>query len=166
MRTNRNRIWWISGCLVVSGWFSARALPPDEGGSVPQDYRKWTHVSSTVIGPKSAIFGPEGGIHHIYANDGAVEGLKSGKYRDGSAFVYDLLEIKELEGVTKESTRRRLDLMIKDGKGGKDSGNWVFRRFMGDNWREDVLKPEERDGCFQCHTRRKGADYVFSVYRN
>ena len=91
--------------------------------------------------------------------------MKSGKFRDGSAFVYDLLEIKEFEGVTKESTRRRLDLMIKDGERGKDSGGWVFRRFMGANWREDALKPEERDGCFKCHARRKSADYVFSVYR-
>jgi hypothetical protein len=52
----------------------------------------------------------------------------------------------------------------KDGERGKDSGGRVFRRFMGDNWREDVLKHEERDGCFQCHARRKSADYVFSVY--
>ena len=52
-----------------------------------------------------------------------------------------------------------------DGEGGKDSGGWVFRRFMGDNWSEDVLKAEERGRCFKCHARRKSEDYVFSVYR-
>ncbi len=47
---------------AVSGWISARALPPDEKTAVPEDYRKWTHVRSTVIGPKSPIFGPEGSL--------------------------------------------------------------------------------------------------------
>ena len=70
-------------------------------------------------------------MHHIYANDGDAEGLKSGKYPDGSAFVYDLLEIKESDGITKESTRRRIDLMTRMAKeartpvAGCSAGSWA-----------------------------------------
>jgi hypothetical protein len=38
-------------------------------------------------------------------------------------------------------------------------------RFVGDSKTERGLTEEHRALCFQCHTRRKDADFVFSEYR-
>ena len=58
----------------------------------PEGYRQWTHVSSTYIGPQSAAFEKNGGLHHIYANKQAVEGYRTGRFPEGSVIVADFLE--------------------------------------------------------------------------
>src|SRR5215469_18954525 len=74
----------------------------DDMASFPKEFRKWAHVKSVLVGPQSAAFATEGGIHHIYANDKALEGYETGKFPDGSVIVYDLLETKEIAGNTIE----------------------------------------------------------------
>src|SRR5262245_44936025 len=105
--------WLAIGAAASSGWVYVQAGPPDDAPRLP-DYRGWTHVKSVLIGPKSAAFATEGGIHHIYANEKALEGLRTGRFPDGSTLIYDLLEVKEGDGVTSEGSRRRLDVMVKD----------------------------------------------------
>jgi len=70
--------------------------------SFPEAFRKWAHVKSVLVGPQSLAFATDGGIHHIYANDKALEGYDTGKFPDGSVIVYDLLETKEIAGNTIE----------------------------------------------------------------
>src|SRR5262245_31661368 len=159
------RLWLLAGCLALAGWLSASAEEPTDDTAVPNDYRKWTHLKSSLVGPKSKIFDAEGGIHHIYANDKAMEGLKTGKYPEGAALVYDLLEVKEANAITTEGSRRRIDLMVKNREQGKDTGGWVFQRFMCDNWHDDVLKPADRSSCFDCHKKQMQKDSVFSAFR-
>src|SRR5215831_10060463 len=99
----------------------------------PQDYRKWTHVKSQVIGVQSQFFASGGGIHHIYANERAMEGLQTGKFADGSILIFDLLEARETAGVTVEGARQRIDMMVKDTQRFAASGGWGFERFAGDS---------------------------------
>ncbi len=117
------------------------------------------------VGPKSRVFETEGGVHHIYANDKAMEGLKTGKFPEGACLVYDLLELKEADGVALEGTRRRIDVMVKNEARGKENGGWDFQRFMGDHWQVDVLTAKERTSCFNCHSKQKAKDFVFSTFR-
>ncbi|HEX6929881.1 MAG TPA: cytochrome P460 family protein, partial [Gammaproteobacteria bacterium] len=58
----------------------------------PEGYREWTHVKSMVIREGHPLFASFGGIHHLYANDKAMEGYRSGKFPDGAVIVFDLLE--------------------------------------------------------------------------
>ena len=75
----------------------------------PAGYRQWTHVKSTLIGPQHPRFAANGGLHHFYANEKALEGYRTGKFPDGAVLVDDLLEIKDIGGgITAESTRRRV----------------------------------------------------------
>jgi len=73
--------------------------------------------------------------------------------------------MKETDGLAVEGTRRRIDMMVKNAERGKDTGGWDFKRFMGDNWRADVLTPTQRTNCFNCHARQKAKDHVFSTFR-
>lgn len=128
----------------------------------PEGYRKWVHVKSTLIGPQSPAFERNGGIHHFYANDKALEGYGSGAFPDGSVLVDDLLEAKDAAGVTSDGTRRRVAVMVKQGLRFRETGGWGFEVFKGDG-RDAALDAAAKAACFACH--KSGRDSVFSEFR-
>jgi hypothetical protein len=127
----------------------------------PRDYRLWAHVKSAIVGPESAAFATEGGIHHIYANDEAVEGYLSGKFPEGSILVYDLLETNVVQGNTVEGRERRVDVMVKRSESYPDTGGWGFASFAP----SDREPGAPKSGCFGCHSGRESRDSVFSEFR-
>ncbi|HKV42357.1 MAG TPA: cytochrome P460 family protein [Blastocatellia bacterium] len=146
--------------LTVRPW--AR---PNGGIAYPADYRRWAVAKSTLVGPQSAFFATEGGIHHIYANEKAMEGYSSGKFLDGAILVYELLETKEVNGLTLEGRRRRVDVMVKEKQTYGETGGWGFASFTGDNRSDGTLSAERSAACFACHASRKDHDFVFSEFR-
>jgi hypothetical protein len=131
----------------------------------PAEYRKWTHVKSTLIGSEHPRFATNGGLHHFYANDKALEGYQSGKFPDGAVLVDDLLEVRDAGGgVTTEGTRRRVAVMMKDQVRFRDSGGWGFEIFKGDE-SAPSLNAEGKAACFACHGKQKDHDLVYSQYR-
>ena len=132
----------------------------------PDGYRRWTHVSSTFIGPDApAAAMTERGVHHIYANDLAVDGMRSGRFPDGARLVYDLLETQTANGATKVTgTRLRLDVMEKDSARYGATGGWGFESFVNGDRARPRVNGQEATMCWQCHQQRteKG---VFSQYR-
>ena len=128
----------------------------------PREYRKWVHVKTTLIGPQSPAFARNGGIHHFYANDKALEGYRTGKFPDGATLIDDLLEAKEDAGVTTEGSRRRIAVMTKGAERYRQTGGWDFEIFRGDNQSEGSLAPKDKTECFACH--QSGRDSVFSEY--
>src|SRR5678816_982723 len=91
------------------------------GVAYPDGYRRWSHVKSTIVGPSSPAFAPNGGIHHFYANDKAMEGYATGTFPDGSVLIDDGLEAVEANGVTKAGARKRLAVRVKDAKAAPDT---------------------------------------------
>jgi Cytochrome P460 len=73
---------------------SAASAVAQEAAKVdyPTGYRDWTHVKSMVIQPGHQLYESFGGIHHIYANQSALEGCRTGSFADGSVIIFDLLE--------------------------------------------------------------------------
>jgi hypothetical protein len=129
----------------------------------PDDYRQWTHVKSTLVGPHSANFDRNGGYHHFYANAKAMEGYRTGTFPDGSVLVDDGLEALERSGVTVEGTRRRLAVMVKDTRAFGASAGWGFEWFAGDS-RVGTLSADGKAACLACH-KRATPDLVFSQFR-
>ena len=137
----------------------------DDIASFPKEFRKWAHVKSVLVGPQSAAFATEGGIHHIYANEKALEGYKTGKFPVGSVIVYDLLETKEIAGNTIEGPTRRVDVMVKQSELYRKTGGWEFMSFPGGNPTVGKLTAERQTACAACHANRKDHDFVFSEFR-
>ena len=150
---------------VSAGGFSP-AAQLDSAAQFPKEFRKWAHVKSVLVGPQSAAFATEGGIHHIYANGKALEGYKTGKFPDGSVIVYDLLETKEADGNTIEASTRRIDVMVKQSELYKSTGGWEYMSFPGGNPADGKLSAERQASCATCHGNRKDHDSVFSEFRN
>jgi hypothetical protein len=149
---------------VSAGGFSLCARV-DETASVPEDFRNWAHVKSVLVGPQSAAFATEGGIHHIYANNKALEGYKTGRFPDGSVIVYDLLETKEIAGNTIEGPTRRVDVMVKQSELYRTTGGWKYMSFPGGNPIVEKSMAERQAACAACHVNRKDHDFVFSEFR-
>jgi len=137
----------------------------DETPSFPKEFRRWAHVKSVLVGPQSAAFATEGGIHHIYANDKALQGYDSGQFPDGSVIVYDLLETKEVAGNTIEGPTRRVDVMVKQNDRHASTGGWEFMSFSGNDEINGNLTAARQASCSSCHSQRKDHDSVFREFR-
>ena len=144
------------------------ALAQTDGNNVsyPVGYRRWAHVKSTLIGPQHPRYESNGGLHHFYANDKALEGYRTGKFPDGAVLVDDLFElIDKGGGVTSEAARRRIAVMAKDSARYRDTSGWGFEVFKGDD-SNPSLNAAGKAACVACHGERKAHDFVYSQYRN
>src|SRR5580692_6335363 len=105
----------------------------------PENFRRWIHVGTGVILPGGPLPESEQGMHHIFANQKAIDGYASGDFADGSIIVYELREAQRKNGVIFEGERRRVDVMIKNSSLYKSTGGWRFERFMGNSQSEDAV---------------------------
>jgi hypothetical protein len=142
--------------LAVRGETTGTVVPYPEG------YRLWAHVKTTVVGPQSADFQRNGGIHHFYGNPKAMEGYRTGAFPDGAVLVDDSMEANDKAGTITEGARHRVAVMVRDAALYRPSGGWGFEVFKGDG-RDPALTAEGRAACFACHSNAK--NLVFSEYR-
>jgi len=153
--------------MICAGFTAAlhQGAVPGDPVVYPQGYRNWVHVKSALVGPQSPFFERVGGLHHIYANEKAMEGYRTGRFPDGSLLVFDLLETRESAGATAEGPRRFIDVMEKDSQRFAATGGWGYEEFKGDSQSERVLAPEAARKCHDCHAAAKDRDSVFSRFR-
>jgi len=156
--------------LITVAFAAVAAIQAEDQAAVPypSGFRGWQHVKSIVIGPESPSFANRGGIHHYYANDKAMEGYRTGKFRDGSVIVDEGVSTKDGEGPAKgillEGERRRVEVMVKNDQLYKETGGWGFEAFEGDG-QTGKLKADGRAQCHSCHSKAKERDSVFSSVR-
>ena len=155
-------VFTVLAILICLGSKWAR---PNDAVTYPSGYRKWVHVSSALVNPTSATAGRYGGLHHIYANERAMEGYRTGQFADGSVIVFDLLQTRESAGTTMEGPRRFIDVMTKDSRRYGETGGWDFEEFTGDNQKDPVLTAQAKRECYSCHARQRNHDFVFSTFR-
>jgi len=103
-------------------------------------------------------------MHHIFANQKAVDGYASGNFAEGSVVVYELRQTQQQNGVIFEGERRRVDVMIKDSTHYGKTGGWRFERFWGNDQTEDAVR-DSGASCFGCHEKAKTHGFVISQLR-
>lgn len=153
-----------AGAMALAASFLVGVLAiarAEDGIPFPSAYRRWAHVKSAIVGPQSPLFATEAGIHHVYANEPALLGFRNGAFPEGSILVYDLLETKDVDGMSIEWARRRVDVMVKQSGRFGDTGGWGFATFAGGSGTAAPHRP----ACFECHAKRKDRDFVFSELR-
>lgn len=140
------------------------AANAENGISYPEDYRYWTHVKSLTLHSGHPLEDPFKGIHHIYANEAGLEGIKKGQYKNGSTIVFDLLENKSAKFASSEGKRVLVGVMTKNREKYKETGGWGFEAWGG-NSRTKRLTSDGGTSCFACHASEKKSGYVFSQWR-
>jgi hypothetical protein len=127
----------------------------------PSGYRTWYHHRTTVNLPGHA---PEAnvGIQHVYANELAVEGLKSGYFADGASFVLDRFKYTEADNSRLVlGDRKVIAVMVRNAERYKDTGGWGFEGFKGGDPEQRVVKDNGMN-CFVCHIPHKENNFLFS----
>jgi hypothetical protein len=133
--------------------------------SFPYGYRKWTHIKTAIVGPHSPAFQRMGGFHHIYANEKAVEGYKTGNFPEGSIIVFDVIEaVTQTSSDITEGKRKLIDVMIKNTSLYSETGGWGYEEFTEGNKNEGVLTQPIKMQCFSCHTKQ--TDFIFSDFKD
>ena len=116
------------------------------------------------MGPENKSFAVNGGFHHYYANEKAVEGFRTGNFPDGSVVVDERLEARQEAGATFEGPRKSGAVMNKETTRYQTTGGWGFDVFAGED-RTQGGSASVRTACFSCHSQRKEHDFVFSQFR-
>lgn len=151
MRMRSLKIIMLAGIAAVS-----IGAGLDSEVAYPEGFRRWVHVSSAYIGEGHPAFARYGGIHHIHANELAMEGYRTGIFPIGSVLTFDVHAVKTGPGTIDPTTRKLLDVMEKRRDG------WRFVEFEGDSKTKiAVTGAQAVKACAACHT---GAprDHVFS----
>lgn len=156
----------IAALLVIALMTEPQALHAQStktiaspGISLPADYSAWRHVKTQIIqeGPGFERFG---GMHHIYANEAAVRGLRSRRFEDGSMLVAEFRELDRKGNVIDGAGIRIVDVMLFDARRFAETNGWGYAEFVGPG-----LAPREFDSrseCHGCHQTRAAKGYVFS----
>lgn len=153
----------LSLLLVASAVVTAAEPPPV---AYPKDYRSWQHVKSMVIEAGHPLYESFGGIHHLYANDKALQGYASGKFPDGAVIAFDLLEARRADNAISEGPRKVLGVMHKDARRYAATGGWGFEGFAGGDAGKRAVADKAASACYGCHAGQKDHDYVFSRTRD
>ncbi|MCB1685275.1 MAG: cytochrome P460 family protein, partial [Pseudomonadales bacterium] len=119
-----------------------------------------------VIEEGHPLYGAFGGIHHLYANDKALEGYRSNSFPDGAVIIFDLLEAVHDGNAVTEGARKVVGVMHKDAKKFAATGGWGFEGFGGGDPANRVVGAAAASACFACHLPQKEQDYTFSRLRD
>ncbi len=153
--------FWLLGALALA--VQASETP---GIDYPEGYRDWRHVKTMEIKPGHALYESFGGIHHLYANPEAVEGYRSGRFRDGAVIVFDLLEARHKGDTLAEGGRKVLGVMVRDARKHASTGGWGFEAFAAGDPKRPVVGEDAAKACFGCHAARQSDNYLFSSLRD
>jgi hypothetical protein len=132
----------------------------------PEGYRQWIHIESAVIGFNKIPQARYDGYQHIYANEIAMKGYRSGIFPDGSVLVYDKQEADTAGNYIRPGKRKFIDVMYKNSALFSETGGWGFEEFNGDSKTEGRIVGLRRLNCFKsCHQAKAKTDFVFSTFK-
>lgn len=142
------------------------ALAGEPAVPYPDGYRDWHHVKSMLIEDGHPLFDAFGGIHHLYANERALQGYRSDSFPDGAVIVFDLLEAVRADNAVTEGARKVVGVMHKDAAAYAATGGWGFEGFGGGDPATRVVGDQAATACFACHQPQQHQDYTFSRLRD
>jgi Cytochrome P460 len=130
--------------------------------SLPPDYESWRHVKTQIIqeGPGFERFG---GMHHIYANERALQGLRSRRFEEGAILVAEFRTLARQNNVIDAGAIRMVDVMVFDPRRFADTDGWGYAEFVGPELK--VRRFDSRAECHACHAKRVDKGHVFTELR-
>lgn len=156
---------YISMLILTSCMIIATGTHAGDSVAYPDGYRDWTHIKTMVLHKGHALENPFMGIHHVYGNEKAVKGSRSGQFDDGAVLVFDLLQYMTQDNASIEGDRILVGVMIKDSAKYASTGGWGFEGFKGNSHTERLVS-DGGQSCYACHASQKETNYVFSRWRD
>lgn len=163
MRKNHSFLIFMLSAVVLFSAFSG--LEDSEQVPYPTGYRNWTHVKSKVAMSSNPSNKNTSTYHHIYANDLALQGYKTGKFPKGSIIVADFIAAVDSSAALFEGQRKYIDVMIRNTEQYASTGGWGFEEFDKDSKTARKVNLVNAQACFNCHKGQAVNEFVFSKYR-
>lgn len=137
----------------------------------PDGYRTWRHICSAILPPKPADAAgessqkkpaaPHGLIHHVYANEQALEGYRTGQFPEGAVLIADWFVLEPRGPELIQGPRKSINVMVRDARH-TATGGWGFEDFDRDSHTKRNVGSNGAQMCFECHGHAKEHAYVFS----
>ena len=156
MKSSACRTGILSVALLASAAAGAQEV------AYPAGYETWRHLSSSYIGPGPG-FERFGGLHYIFANDIALQGLATRKFADGAVFVFDLFNTSNQGNVIAPAGRKALNVMVRDAARFQATDGWGYGDFPEDS--KTARRIDVETDCHGCHRSRATEGFVFSKAR-
>lgn len=160
----------MRGLTIATGFIALAGLagpaPAQDSISVrfPAGYRLWYH-NHTSAKPQGPAPDGEAGISNVYANGLALEGLRTGSFKDGAVLVIDRFHIVEdANKLLNQGSRKLILVMERDQARFKDTGGWGWEAFRGGDPGQRLVT----DGgkfCFACHRLHADNNLLFTKLR-
>lgn len=125
----------------------------------PADFLQWKQIKGTSLDPKDPATAKLRDAHFVYANELAIEGLKSGHYPEGAVFVLDIFNLVQRDGVVALGERASTSTMVRDARF-TATGGWDFEDY--DIVTRAPMKMDPIKTCYECHTKVESRAFVFS----
>lgn len=127
--------------------------------TLPKGYASWAKSGEKIENDKNSLFY---GIHYIYVDKKTLPAYQKGSgYPEGSQFVIEFFNIKDVAGKPTKGKKNMVVLMRKDKKQAA-TGGWLYAGFGADG------KPSGVDpvkNCFECHQKEaKDRDFIISRF--
>ncbi len=127
--------------------------------ALPKGYTAWSKSAEKIENDKNSLFY---GIHYIYVDKKTMPAYQKGSgYPEGSQFVIEYFNIKELNGKPTKGKKNMVVLMRKDKKQ-TATGGWLYAGFGADGKQSGV---DSVKNCFECHLKEaKERDFIISRF--
>jgi hypothetical protein len=164
------RFTWLILTLagVIAALAAEEAAMPSPEVPYPNGYRDWKHIHGAVLPVKEGtvtteqkLAAPHGLLHHVYANETALEGYRTGHFPEGAVLVADWFVLEPAGPELVQGPRKSLNVMIRDARYSA-TGGWGFEDFARDSHTTRNVGSKAVAMCFECHGRAKAHEYVFS----
>ena len=139
--------------------FAADPKPAATAPSYSEGFLNWRLLRADTLDPKNPATAQRTDVHFVYGNDKAIEGLRTGQFPEGAAFVLDIFNVAKKDGVVTLGDRASTSNMVRDARAAA-TGGWVFGDF--DLATKAALPMDVIPACFNCHTQMADHAYVFT----
>ena len=160
----------LAPVLAIS-LFAAESTPTTMEVPYPAGFRTWRHISSAVLPPKDgaaavpprgeSMPAPLGLIHHVYANELALEGYRTGHFPEGSVLIADWFVLEKRGPELIQGTRKSVNVMVRDARF-SETGGWGFEDFDRDSETVRNVGANAVTSCFECHRKAENHEFVFT----
>jgi hypothetical protein len=158
----------FAGLALVASLSAADTSVAPPAVPYPEGYRAWRHVSGAVLMPTEGGEGkagaPHGLIHHVYANELALEGYRTGHFPEGAVLIADWFVLEPRGPELVQGARKSVNVMVRDARYA-DTGGWGFEDFAGDSTTIRNIGPRAATACFACHQHAEKREYVFTALK-
>lgn len=163
----------LFACLAVLAiaFAAAETSAPVPEVAYPDGYRTWRHICSAILPPKQEDAtratsekkpaAPHGLIHHVYANEPALEGYRTGHFPEGAVLIADWFVLEPRGPELIQGPRKSINVMVRDVRYAA-TGGWGFEDFDQDSHTKRNVGPNSVQMCYDCHRHAKDHEYVFS----